>query len=102
MLLRKLLNTYFLHSSNRLVYVLIRLWLNFVHSYKCVFAGTHTTDALQYVAQTVFGTEEFGDRPDVDNLVVLITDGVSTDGNETVNVFTAATDLHTLTDTVSK
>ena len=68
---------------------------------KNVFPGTHTTDALQFVSQTVFGTDEFGDRPDVDNLVVFVTDGVSTDGNDTVNVQTAAADLHNLTDTVS-
>jgi len=49
----------------------------------------------------VFGSDKFQDRPDAENLVVFVTDGVSTDGNVTVNVQAVAADLHELTETVS-
>ena len=70
-----------------------------------IFTGTHTTRALRFVADDVFGTNaDFGDRTDDpmnENLVVFLTDGVSTDGRRDNNVGTEAPRVHNVTERVS-
>ena len=69
-----------------------------------IFAGTHTTRALRFVADDVFGTNaDFGDRTndENENLVVFLTDGVSTDGRPGNNVGTEAPRVHNVTERVS-
>ena len=70
-----------------------------------IFTGTHTTRALRFVADDVFGTNaDFGDRtddPTNENLVVFLTDGVSTDGRPGNNVGTEAPRVHAVAERVS-
>ena len=67
-----------------------------------IFTGTHTTRALTFVADGVFGTNaNFGDctdDPENENLVVFLTDGVSTDGQPGNNVGTEAPRVHAVTE----
>ena len=44
------------------------------------FSGTRTGQAVQYVTNEIL-TEENGDRLDVQNVVIVITDGVAQDGD---------------------
>ena len=71
-----------------------------------IFTGTHTTRALRFIADDVFGTNaDFGDRTDDPmnaNLVVFLTDGVSTDGRPGNNVGTEAPRVHNATERVSQ
>ena len=70
-----------------------------------IFAGTHTTRALEYVTDDVFGTRGnfSGNRKNetTRNLVIFLTDGVSTDGTPTKNVTSESRRLHVVTHTVS-
>ena len=63
-------------------------------------SGTHTVAALEYARNSAF-KPEFGDREDVDNYVILVTDGVSYDsvdiGNGRTTLDLAATLLKELT-----
>ena len=45
--------------------------------------GTKTGDALEAVRNDVFGSGD--DRPDVDNVVIVITDGVATDQDKAIS-----------------
>ena len=69
------------------------------------FAGTHTTRALEYVTDDVFGSQGnfSGNRKNENtrNVVIFLTDGVSTDGTPTKNVTSEAARLHLVTHTVS-
>lgn len=60
------------------------------------FEGTQVNAALQFATNTVFGSSSFNDRPDAPNVVIFITDGVSTDGR----VAASAQALHELTESV--
>ena len=44
-----------------------------------MFVGTRTGQAVQYVNNTVF-TERNGDRPDAQDVAIIITDGRAQDG----------------------
>lgn len=50
---------------------------------KYIQGSTMTADALYFVQNTMF-TEENGDRPGVDNVLLVITDGESNNGTATV------------------
>ena len=71
-----------------------------------IFTGTYTTRALRFVADDVFGINaDFGDRtddPENENLVVFLTNGVSTDGRRGNNVGTEAPRVHAVTERVSR
>ena len=43
-------------------------------------AGTNTGRALQYVNDVIL-TKENGDRPDAQNVIIVITDGTAQDGD---------------------
>ena len=67
-----------------------------------VFAGTDTTETLDYIANNIFGPNgSFGDRTENENLIVFFTDGVSTDGVNGYNVATEAPKVHAVADIVS-
>ena len=45
-----------------------------------ILAGTRTSQALQYVNDVIL-TEENGDRPNAQNVLIVITDGTAQDGD---------------------
>ena len=64
-------------------------------------AGTDTTKSLAFVIDNAFGPgANFGDRAGNENLVVFLTDGVSTVGVPGNNVGTEAPRLHAVTEMV--
>ena len=67
-----------------------------------IFAGTDTTETLDYIASNIFGSNGgFGDRRGNEDLIVFLTDGVSNDGVEGYNVSTEAPKVHDVADIVS-
>ena len=86
--------------------LVLKLTLNIttVTALTTIFTGTHTSGALRFVVDDVFGTNaDFGDRTNDgnENLVVFLTDGVSTDGRPGNNVGTEASRVHNATERVS-
>ena len=53
---------------------------------ECESDGTVIGEALKFAREKVL-TESCGDRKDVDDVVILISDGESTEGNKTVCLF---------------
>ena len=55
---------------------------NKIRSLPHIQGGTRTDRALELAGEEFFGWEETGDRPDVPNVVVVLTDGDTNEGSK--------------------